>query len=205
MSDPLTNSAPAPAEPALYRVLYDTAAKKVTAFDQVAARTQRWVNGEGCFYGSQAECEAFISARKLTPLPAPALATAKAAKIANIRATLTQPVTVSGITLAVDPDTQTQLNHLVTMLQLAYSQEPESNQPAFLATHISTITGPILDAAEASHDMTVSQSLQLVLLYGQAYGSARAAALAQIAAVNAATTVAEVNAVGAPAAVPPAS
>ena len=155
----------------------------------IAAFHPAWPLAAGAAYPAQPTAE---------QLAAAILTAAKAAKIDALNKALAQPVTVSGITLAVDADTQTQLNHLVTMLQLAYSQEPEANQPAFLAANISAITGPLVDHAGASHDMTVSQALQLVLLYAQAYGAARAANLANVAAVNAATTVEAVEAVGQP-------
>ncbi len=84
MSDPVTTPEPA----SLFRVLWDTTTKKVKSFGEVAARTQRWVNGEGCYYGSQAECEAFIDARKLILPPDPVLVAAKAAKLASLSASL---------------------------------------------------------------------------------------------------------------------
>lgn len=102
-------------------------------------------------------------------------------------------VTVSGISLAADPHSQTEFYSLVTTVQLAQSQR--SDVTSLNAENISTQFGKITDAIGAMHDMTVAQFVTLMAEYAAAIGAARAAYQTKIAAINAATTVAAVSAI----------
>ena len=121
---------------------------------------------------------------------------ARQTRLSVLAAAFAQPVTISGISLAVDDATQMLLNHFVTALQLALSQQPDdAHRAALNGANISGLIGPLIDSAGAPHDMTVGQGLTLMLGYVTAYGAARGAYLAKAAQVAAATTVEAVNAI----------
>ena len=183
-------------EPTLYRLIWDDNAPGKPVLSLAP--------GSGVYASAKYQsilapldrCNAEITRRGLTPLPDPALAAAKTAKLAALAQAFGQPVTVSGVTLGTDAATLSLLNHFVTALQFVLSQQPDDTHRAALeAANVSTVLGPLLDAEGAPHDMTVAAGLLLMLGYIQAYGAARAAYLANCAAVNAATTVAAVEAV----------
>ena len=132
----------------------------------------------------------------LSLIHVPLSKTAIQAKLKELALASEAPVTVSGMRLLADAPSQSQFNNLVTLLQLARDAQPDDTHRAgLLATPLSAVAGPVVDADGGTHDMSIADAFALVLAYGQAVGAARAAMVAKQAAVRAAKTLEELAAI----------
>lgn len=130
-----------------------------------------------------------LSGNKLVPCFAKMKAAKLAAAEAQYAKELADGITVNGITLAAQESDRNAFNQLITLLATAEGLLPEEQREAFRATDQT-----IADKSGTTHTMTVTQVRQLVVAYGMAIQQGWVTFVARRAAVNAATTLSELDA-----------
>jgi hypothetical protein len=165
-----------------------TVRKDLTGYTALAAQTP-------------AEKAAADALQVLDRAKARKLAALEAAYKADLAAGITLPLPDSSpavnVTLAAGETDQVRFTQGCVVLSTAELGAADATaQNAFRASNVSTIFGrKVADAAGNQLDMTATQYRQLAVAYAQAIGAKQDALITKTAAVNAATTIAAVNAV----------